>query len=71
MSSKGKTWKRETAVLIMLGFSYVVYTGDVDMVQVLVWPVFSFLGLAFGLDVYSKSDGMRDVPSFTTTRSRY
>lgn len=65
---KTKTWKRETAFLLLLGLAYVVWTGDVAMVQVLVWPIFSFAGLAFGLDVYSKSDGMRQVPPIPTVR---
>jgi hypothetical protein len=67
---KNKTWKRETAFLMLLGLAYVVSTGDVSMVEVLVWPIFSFAGLAFGLDVYAKSDGMRHVPPFTSRRGR-
>lgn len=67
---KTKTWKRETAFLMLLGLAYVVSTGDVSMVEVLVWPIFSFAGLAFGLDVYAKSDGMRHVPPFTSNRGR-
>lgn len=70
MADKPKTWKREAAALMMLGLSYVVWTGDVDMVEVLVWPVFSFAGLAFGLDVYSNGNGMRNVPTFSSTRRR-
>jgi hypothetical protein len=68
--NKAKTWKREAAALMMLGLSYVVWTGDVSMVEVLVWPVFSFAGLAFGLDVYSNANGMRNVPTFSSTRGR-
>lgn len=55
---------------MLLGLAYVVSTGDVSMVEVLVWPIFSFAGLAFGLDVYAKSDGMRHVPPFPTDRRR-
>jgi len=68
--SKPKTFKRETAALLLLGLSYVVYTDDVSMVEVLVWPIFSFVGLAFGLDVYSNNNGMRNVPTFTSSRGR-
>lgn len=50
----GKTFKREVGVGLMLGFCYVVYTGDHEMVKVLVWPVFSFTALAFGMDWYGK-----------------
>jgi hypothetical protein len=67
---KSKTWKRETAALMLLGLAYVVSTGDVSMVEVLVWPIFSFAGLAFGLDVYAKSDGMRHNPPIPSDRGR-
>ena len=49
-----KTWKREVAVVMLLGLGYVVYTENIEMVQVLVWPIATFAGAAFGLDVYSK-----------------
>ncbi len=52
--TKSKTFKREVGVGLMLGFCYVVYTGDHEMVKVLVWPVFSFAALAFGMDWYGK-----------------
>jgi hypothetical protein len=70
MVTKVKTWKRETAIVMLLGLSYVVFTGDVSMVEVLVWPIFSFAGLAFGLDVYSNANGMRNVPTFSSSRGR-
>lgn len=49
-----KTWKREVAVALLLGLGYVVYTENVELVKILVWPVVAFAGAAFGLDVYSK-----------------
>ena len=49
-----KTFKREIALGLLGFFGYVVVQGDVEMVKVLVWPVFSFAGLAFGLDWYGK-----------------
>lgn len=49
-----KTFKREVGVALILGFCYVVYTGDHKMVETLVWPVFSFTALAFGMDWYGK-----------------
>jgi len=55
-----KTFKREVAVGILLAFGYVVYGGDVEMVKVLVWPVFSFAGLAFGLDWHGKNSNNSD-----------
>ena len=39
---------------MLLGLGYVVYTENIEMVQVLVWPIATFAGAAFGLDVYSK-----------------
>jgi len=46
-------------------FCYVVTQGDVEMVKVLVWPVFSYAGLAFGLDWYGKksNDSVIDTPA--------
>lgn len=49
-----KTYKREAAIALLLGLSYVVYTGDIEMVKVLIWPVFAFATAAFGLDSYAK-----------------
>lgn len=49
-----KTYKREMALILFLGLAYVVFTGDIAMVKVLVWPVFAFGMGAFGLDGYAK-----------------
>lgn len=49
-----KTFKREIAVALLLWLIYVVEVKDVSIVEVLVWPIFAFLGAAFGLDAYSK-----------------
>lgn len=54
MQNRIKTYKREVAVGLLLGLSYVVWTGDIGMVEVLVWPVFTFAAAAFGLDSYAK-----------------
>jgi len=51
---KTKTWKREVAVAIFALFWYTVLTGDIEMVKVLVYPVFTFGALCFGLDWHSK-----------------
>tara|TARA_R100001594_G_scaffold129838_1_gene168627 strand:+ start:108 stop:305 length:198 start_codon:yes stop_codon:yes gene_type:complete len=47
---KMKTYKREVASVLLLGLAYVVYTGDVEMVNALVWPILGFAAGAFGLD---------------------
>jgi hypothetical protein len=49
-----KTWKRELAVLLIIGLGAVVYVNNLEMVKVLVWPVFTFAAAAFGLDSYAK-----------------
>lgn len=49
-----KTFKREIAIALLIGLGYVVYIDDIEMVKVLVWPVFSFAAAAFGLDSYAK-----------------
>lgn len=49
-----KTYKRELAVVLLLWLAYVVEVKDVAIVEVLVWPVFSFAAAAFGFDAYSK-----------------
>jgi hypothetical protein len=49
-----KTYKREVAIVLLLGLSHVIYQGDVEMVKVIIWPFVSFAAAAFGLDVYSK-----------------
>ena len=41
-------------MLLVLGI--VIWRDNVEMVKVLVWPVFSFAGLAFGLDWKGKQD---------------
>jgi len=49
-----KTFKRELAVLLLVWLVYIVETKDVEVMQVLVWPVFSFAAAAFGFDAYGK-----------------
>ena len=51
---KIKTWKRELAVALIVGLGVVVYFDNLEMVKVLVWPVFTFAAAAFGLDSYAK-----------------
>ena len=49
-----KTYKRELAVILLIWLAYVVEVKDTSLVEILVWPVFAFLGASFGLDSYSK-----------------
>jgi hypothetical protein len=50
-----KTYKRELAIAVRVWFMYVVEVKDVNIVELLVWPVFTFAALAFGLDWFGKS----------------
>lgn len=45
-----KTYKRELAIGLLIFLGYVVETKGAEIVELLVWPVFTFAGLAFGLD---------------------
>ena len=49
-----KTYKRELAVLLLLWLGYIVEVKDVAIIEILVWPVFSFAAAAFGFDQYAK-----------------
>lgn len=50
-----KTGKRELAVALLIWFAYLVETKDIGLVEVLVWPVFTYSALAFGIDWYGKA----------------
>lgn len=54
---KKKTWKREIAAAIMVAFWYIViWKENVELVKVLVYPVFTFTAFAYGLDWYGRTD---------------
>lgn len=48
--NKVKTYKREVAVALFVFLGYVVETKGPEIVELLVWPTFTFAALAFGLD---------------------
>lgn len=60
---KPKTYKREVAILLFVWLAYLVETKDVNIIEILVWPVFTFSALAFGMDWFGKSGGVRGQPS--------
>jgi hypothetical protein len=60
---KPKTYKRELAILLFIWLAYVVETKDVEVIEILVWPIFSFSAMAFGMDWFGKSGGMQRKPS--------
>ena len=49
-----KTYKRELAVALLIWLVYVVEVKEPTIVEILVWPVFSFAAAAFGFDQYAK-----------------
>lgn len=59
-----KTFKRELAVALLIWLGYVVEVKDVQIVEVLVWPIFAFVGAAFGFDAYSKQLWDKSSESF-------
>lgn len=54
-----KTFKRELSIALLIWLGYIVETKSAEIIQVLVWPVFTFTALSFGLDWFSKSNGMQ------------
>lgn len=69
--TKSKTYKRELAVVLLVWFAYLVETKDESLIEVLVWPVFTYSALAFGLNWYAPNGGMhRNQPPKPTTRPR-
>lgn len=54
-----KTYKRELALVLILGVAYFAAKGDVDMVDSLTWPVLTFAAAAFGMDAFVKQAGIK------------
>jgi hypothetical protein len=67
---KPKTYKREVAILLFVWLAYLVETKDVNIIEILVWPVFTFSALAFGMDWFGKSGGVRGKPTEPTDGRR-
>lgn len=49
-----KTYKREVAVALLIWLAYIVEVKEPNLIEILVWPIFSFVGAAFGFDAYFK-----------------
>lgn len=62
MTKKVKSYKRELAVALLVWFAYIVETKDENIIETLVWPVFTYSALAFGLQWYSPNGGMQQPP---------
>lgn len=66
-----KTYKRELAVVLLLWLMYVVETKDASTIEILVWPVFTFAALAFGMDWFGKSsNGVWEGSTISSDRGR-
>lgn len=65
-----KTFKREIAVALLLWLVYVVEVKDVSVIEVLVWPIFAFLGAAFGLDAWGKQLSGKNLPEVQSDQTR-
>jgi hypothetical protein len=46
---KDKTYKREVAAALLLGLGYLVFTNNLEMVDVVIWPIIGFATGAFGI----------------------
>lgn len=55
-----KTFKRELAVVLLIWLIYVVETKDEKIIELLVWPIFTYITAAFGVDAYGRMQ--RDTP---------
>lgn len=49
-----KTYKREVAMAALAGTFAIGLSGDAELAEIFVWPVFMFAGAAFGLDAFAK-----------------
>ena len=62
-----KTFKRELAIGLIVWLVYIVEVKDVQIIEILVWPIFSYVTAAFGLDAYGK---LQQGPTKPTDRGR-
>lgn len=65
---KSKSYKRELAIVLLIWFGYLVETKDESLIEVLVWPVFTYSALAFGIDWYGKTG--KNVQSMQNQQAR-
>lgn len=63
-----RTFKRELAIFLLAWLVYVVETKDANIIEILVWPIFTFSALAFGMDWFGKSGGLQQQPFEPTNR---
>lgn len=59
-----KTYKRELSVVFSAILLWEIYSGNIQMVEVIIWPVISLIAASAGLHIYN---GMQQAkpPGFT------
>src|SRR6056297_1867347 len=67
---KQKTWKREVALILQALFWYVVFTKEVNLVEALIYPVFTYTALAYGMEWASRSGVVLGKPTGPVDRGR-
>jgi hypothetical protein len=72
-----KTYKREFAIVLISILTFKIYQGHVEMVQVIIWPILSFVAIAAGLKGYenlnfglNRTTETRSTSSSTSTQSK-
>lgn len=60
-----KTYKRESAIAVLLYLFYVGLYGRIETLEVLAWPFMLYVGAAFGMDWAGKQTDL------TTKRETY
>lgn len=53
-SKPKKTFKRETAWAFLVIIGYIVFTENVELLKVVIWPFMLFIATAYGMDWASK-----------------
>lgn len=67
-SSKPKTYSREIAICLFLWLGYLTHDPvNIEMVKVLVWPIFTFNLFAFGFKQPAVGDFMQQPRSSRST----
>lgn len=45
-----KTYKRESAIAVLLYLAYIGLYGRIEALEILAWPLMLYVGAAFGMD---------------------
>ena len=51
---KEKTFKREYAAILFVMLAWSIWHDNVAMVEVIIWPILSFVAAAAGLHIFKK-----------------